>query len=113
MRQALDVIAGIVSGGVLDTETMRWDALRYTHTTAVRSVLAERYASSVNSEGFFTALNVMSGGMVVPLIGGVLIRDDTGRVLGAAGVSGARSEDDEACAVAGIEALGYPLDLPV
>ncbi len=50
--------------------------------------------------------------MVVPLIGGVLIRDDTGRVLGAAGVSGARSEDDEACAVAGIEALGYPLDLP-
>ena len=75
--------------------------------------LAERYASSVNSEGFFTALNVMSGGMVVPLIGGVLIRDDTGRVLGAAGVSGARSEDDEACAVAGIEALGYPLDLPV
>lgn len=46
MRQALDVIAGIVSGGVLDAETMRWDALRYTHTTAVRSVLAERYAPS-------------------------------------------------------------------
>ncbi len=44
MRQALDVMAGIVSGGVLDAETMRWDALRYTHTTAVRSVLAERYA---------------------------------------------------------------------
>ena len=46
MRQALDVMAGIVSGGVLDAETMRWDALRYTHTTAVRSILAERYAPS-------------------------------------------------------------------
>ena len=46
MRQALDVTASIVSGGALDAETMRWDALRYTHTTAVRSVLAERYAFS-------------------------------------------------------------------
>ena len=46
MRQALDIMASFVSGGVLDAETMRWDTLRYTHTTAVRSVLAERYASS-------------------------------------------------------------------
>ena len=46
MRQALNVVASIVSGGVLDAQTMRWDALRYTHTTAVRSILAERYAPS-------------------------------------------------------------------
>ncbi len=73
--------------------------------------LAARYASSANSEGFFTALNAMSGGMVVPLVGGVLVRDAGGAVLGAVGVSGARSEDDEACAVAGIEAGGYPVAL--
>ncbi len=44
MKQALDVIATLVSGGVLDAETMRWDALQYSHTTAIRSALAERYA---------------------------------------------------------------------
>ncbi len=46
MRQALDTVAGIVSGGVLDAETMRWEVLQYSHTTAIRSALAERYASS-------------------------------------------------------------------
>ncbi len=29
--------AGRVSGGVLNAETMRWDALRYPHSTAVRA----------------------------------------------------------------------------
>ncbi len=37
MPQALDVMAGLVSGGVLNAETMRWDGLRYTHSTAVRA----------------------------------------------------------------------------
>ncbi len=46
MRQALDVIATLVSGGVLDAETMNWPALEYQHTTAIRSALAERYAPS-------------------------------------------------------------------
>jgi len=46
MRQALDTVAGIVSGGVLDAETMRWEALQYSHTVAVRTVLGERYAPS-------------------------------------------------------------------
>ncbi len=50
MRQALDVIAGIVSGGVLDAETMNWPALEYQHTTAIRSALAERYAPSTASK---------------------------------------------------------------
>lgn len=46
MRQSLDVIAGIISAGMLDAQTLPWAALRYTHATAVRSVLAERYAPS-------------------------------------------------------------------
>lgn len=46
MRQALDTIAGMVSGGVLDAGRMQWAALRYEHTTAIRSALAERYAPS-------------------------------------------------------------------
>lgn len=73
--------------------------------------LAERQAQGPNQQGFMGALNAMSGGQVVALPGGVLIRDADDNLLGAVGVSGAASEDDETCAAAGIEAAGYPVDL--
>ena len=43
---------------------------------------------------------------LVPVPGGVLIRDADGRLLGAVGVSGDTSDNDEICALAGIEAAG-------
>ena len=75
------------------------------------SQLAQRFASNVNVQGFFTSLNELSGGQVTPVPGGVLIRDDAGEMVGGVGVSGAASEEDEACAVAGIEAVGYKVQL--
>jgi uncharacterized protein GlcG (DUF336 family) len=47
---------------------------------------------------------------VVPVPGGVLIRNAAGNVVGAVGISGDSSEKDEACAVAGIEAAGLSAD---
>jgi len=44
MRQALDTIAGLVSGGKVDALALDWSALRFQHTTAIRSELAETYA---------------------------------------------------------------------
>lgn len=44
---------------------------------------------------------------LVPVPGGVLIRDTAGRLLGAVGISGDTSDNDEICAVAGIEAAGF------
>jgi len=45
MRGALDAIAGLLTDGRCDTFTLDWAALRYPHTTAVRSRLADgRYA---------------------------------------------------------------------
>ena len=73
--------------------------------------LAERYREGVNQEGFLNALSILSGGNVIPLPGGVIIRDAAGAPLGAVGISGAASEDDEACAVAGIEAAGFSVNL--
>lgn len=55
---------------------------------------------------FFSALFAASGGRLVPVPGGVLIRDGRGETLGAVGISGDTSDKDEACAVAGIEAAG-------
>lgn len=68
--------------------------------------IAERYAQGDIQEGFINALNAMSGGRVIPLPGGVLIHDPSGKVIGAVGVSGAASDEDEACAMAGIAAIG-------
>ena len=68
--------------------------------------LARRLAEQPQAQPFFVALNAMSEGRVVPVPGGVLIRDAGGAVIGAAGISGDVSDKDEACALAGIEAAG-------
>jgi uncharacterized protein GlcG (DUF336 family) len=59
---------------------------------------------------FFTALAAVSAGRMVPVPGGVLIRDAAGELLGAVGISGDTSERDEMCALAGIEAAGLRAD---
>ena len=55
---------------------------------------------------FFGVLATVSQGRLVPVPGGVLIKDAAGSVLGAVGISGDTSDKDEVCAVAGIEAAG-------
>jgi uncharacterized protein GlcG (DUF336 family) len=60
--------------------------------------------------GFIQALSVASGGRIVPVPGGVLIRDGEGAVLGAVGISGDTSDNDETCAVYGIRAAGLVPD---
>jgi len=55
MRQSLGVIAGLLSGGRADIRSLKWEALRYQHTQAVRSELAERYAPATTNR-FLAAL---------------------------------------------------------
>jgi uncharacterized protein GlcG (DUF336 family) len=55
---------------------------------------------------FVSAVNTMAQGALIPVPGGVLIQDASGALLGAVGVSGDTSDNDEMCAVAGIEAAG-------
>jgi uncharacterized protein GlcG (DUF336 family) len=55
---------------------------------------------------FVAALNGAFDGRVVPVPGGVLVRDKQGRVVGAVGVTGDTSENDAAVALAGIEGAG-------
>ena len=65
--------------------------------------------------GFIQALTVASGGRIVPVPGGVLIRAAAagkipGEIVGAVGISGDTSDKDEVCAVAGIQAAGLVPD---
>jgi uncharacterized protein GlcG (DUF336 family) len=55
---------------------------------------------------FIAAATAAIGGSLVPVPGGVLIRDGAGAVLGAVGISGCTSENDEAAAMAGIAKAG-------
>ena len=54
---------------------------------------------------FVDAVNTLAQGRLVPVPGGVLIQDGS-TLLGAIGISGDTSDNDEACAIAGIEAAG-------
>ena len=58
---------------------------------------------------FIQAMNGLTDGSLVPVPGGVLIRDDSG-IIGAVGVTGDTSDNDEICAIAGIEAAGLTAD---
>jgi uncharacterized protein GlcG (DUF336 family) len=55
---------------------------------------------------FINALMAVSDGRVVPVPGGVLIKNAAGAVIGAVGVSGDTSDRDEECILAGIAAAG-------
>ena len=55
---------------------------------------------------FMTAVNGLFGGQVVPVPGGVLVRDKRGALIGAVGVTGDTSDNDAIAAMAGIEAAG-------
>jgi uncharacterized protein GlcG (DUF336 family) len=59
---------------------------------------------------FIQALSAASDGRIIPVPGGVLIRDGTGDTLGAVGISGDTSENDETCAVYGIAGAGLVAD---
>ena len=55
---------------------------------------------------FMAAVNGVYGGAVVPVPGGVLVKDKRGTVIGAVGVTGDTSDNDVIAAMAGIEAAG-------
>ena len=55
---------------------------------------------------FIASVTAAVGGALVPVPGGVLVRDESGTVLGAVGVTGDTSDNDEAAAVAGVEGVG-------
>jgi uncharacterized protein GlcG (DUF336 family) len=55
---------------------------------------------------FMTAVNGVYGGAVIPVPGGILVRDKRGAVIGAVGVTGDSSDNDAIAGMAGIEAAG-------
>ncbi|WAH55773.1 heme-binding protein [Pseudomonas silvicola] len=59
---------------------------------------------------FFDAINSLTDGQVIPVAGGVLIRNAHGLLLGAIGISGDTSDNDERAALAAIDNAGLVAD---
>ena len=66
----------------------------------------ELFERSSKQPMFITALGAISQGRMVPVPGGVIVRGKDGDIVGAVGISGDTSDNDEVCAIAGIEAAG-------
>lgn len=59
---------------------------------------------------FIAAVAATAAGRMVPVPGGVVIRNDKGKIIGAVGISGDTGDNDEMAAIAGIEAAGLKAD---
>jgi uncharacterized protein GlcG (DUF336 family) len=66
--------------------------------------------AAVDRPHFIAAVTHAAGGSFIPVPGGVLIRDAAGAVIGAVGVTGDTSDNDEAAALAGIAVTGLKAD---
>ena len=70
-------------------------------TTLLRDVIEEQPRLS----NAFRGMQIIANGKLIPTLGGLLIQKD-GKNIGAIGVSGDRSDEDDICAIAAIEAVG-------
>jgi uncharacterized protein GlcG (DUF336 family) len=77
-----------------------WGAVNMGVSSRNLSIIAEQ------KPDFMNALISVAEGKMMPVPGGVLIRDAENTILGAIGISGDSSEQDERCAIASIEAVG-------
>ncbi len=78
-----------------------WGAVNMGMSSRSLAVMAEQRPA------FMNALTDISDGKVMPAPGGVLIRNDDNHIIGAVGISGDISDQDERSAVAGIKAAGF------
>ncbi len=59
---------------------------------------------------FISAATAAIGGALIPVPGGLLAKDTDGVIVGAVGITGDTSDNDEVCGLAGIAAAGLTAD---
>lgn len=93
------------------TSLMRPDIAQGKARGAVGMGLGSRalYERAQTQPYFIQAMNAIAGGSLVPVPGGVLIKHD-GRIIGAIGITGDSSDNDEACAIYAIKSVGLTAD---
>lgn len=111
----LDARGAVVAAEVQDgSSLMRFEIAFSKAYGAIALGMGSRaiYKRAQEQGYFIDAVNTLAQGRIVPVPGGVLVRDkDGGRIIGAVGVSGDTSDNDEVVAVSGIDNAGYTADI--
>jgi len=94
------------------TSTLRPDIAQGKARGAISMGLGSRalFKRAQEQPYFIQSMNALSGGSLVPVPGGVLARNQAGAIVGAVGITGDSSDNDEICAIAGIESVGLTAD---
>jgi uncharacterized protein GlcG (DUF336 family) len=105
----LDARATVKAASIADGSSLaRFDIARAKAKGALAFNMGTRSLEKLAKERphFFAGAVAAIEGGIIPVAGGVLIKDKDGTILGAIGVSGDTSDNDEAAALAGISAAG-------
>ena len=70
------------------------------------SALRDRIEEQPRLDKAINGMQIMANGKLIPTPGGLIIQKDC-KNIGAVGISGDRSDEDEICAIAGIEDAGF------
>ena len=91
---------------------MRSDIARAKANAAIQLGIGTRaLMNRAEQQAYFVdAVNGLGKGNIIPVPGGVLVKDNNGNVIGAVGISGDTSDNDEIAALAGIAASGLAAD---
>ena len=108
----LDARAAVIAAASEDgTSFKRFDvAFGKAHGALAFNLGSRRLGEIAVERPYFVVGAVHAVGGLVPVAGGVLIKSAEGNVIGAVGVSGDTSDNDEAAAIAGIKAVGLVAD---
>jgi uncharacterized protein GlcG (DUF336 family) len=105
----LDVRGSVVAAAIQDGSSLaRFDVAKAKANGAISFNMGSRGIEKLAKDRphfLAGALGVIDG--IIPVPGGVLIKSAEGQILGAVGVSGDTSDNDEAAALAGIHAAGF------
>ena len=111
-------IAVLDAGGYLKalaredgTSNLRADIAQGKARGAVSMGIGSRalYERAQEQPYFIQSMNTLSNGSLVPVPGGVLVRDGN-TIIGAVGITGDSSDNDETCAIHAIKAAGFVAD---
>jgi uncharacterized protein GlcG (DUF336 family) len=105
----LDARATVKAASIADGSSLaRFDIARAKAAGALAFNMGTRGLEKLAKDRphfFAGAVSAVSGG-IVPVPGGVLVKDNDGAIVGAVGASGDTSDNDEIAALAGIKAAG-------
>jgi uncharacterized protein GlcG (DUF336 family) len=77
------------------------------HGAVMMGISSRKLGERAEQQAYFIqAVNALCNGSMVPVAGGVLIHDAHGTLLGAVGVTGDTSDNDEALAMDAVAAVG-------